>query len=349
MKELAASNNSSVVTQNLFAELKKKRFWHSFEYLNSYDCYVNSIFADRKVVDFEEGMDSSNSRKTAYAIRADCREDFEDKWNQFLTSKISSEAEAIVFSVFDCETQIGDLIANSHEKLVKLKAVFFGDSNGAIAISMQPQEDVTSILSAYQQLEILQVRMSNWLCYRTGEMMNDGLSFCQPLKHSKLKVLRIESGGLGRQVLVDLNQLDLPNLQYLELCLGDPRYGGNSSVDDLRQIVSCEKFPKLNYLGLRNCMYTDDIACELSKAAIPNGLIELDLSMGTLGDEGLLALLQSSNISNIRVLNVSRNFISEDFISKELPKIKIDCQLVISNQQCSQYTNINDRYCVISE
>jgi hypothetical protein len=96
--------------------------------------------------------------------------------------------------------------------------------------------------------------------------------------------------------------------------------------------VSCERFPKLKYLGLRNCTYTDKIAFELSKEAVPNGLIELDLSMGTLGDEGLLTLLQSSIISKIRVLNVSQNFISEDFISKELPKIKIDCQLVVSNQ-----------------
>jgi hypothetical protein len=350
MKNLTPSTNNHFTPHSLSLELKNKIFWHSCEYLNSSDYYyATKIFANREIVNFEAGMTSLNPKKTAYAIRADYWEDFEEVWNQFLISNISSEVKAIVFSVFDCETQISDLIANSHKRLVKLKYVFFGDSNGTISISMQPQEDVTSLLLAYQKLEVLHVRMSNWLCYRTGEMMNDGLNFCQPLKHSKLKVLRIESGGLGRQVLIDLNQLDLPNLQYLELCLGDPQYGGNSSIGDLISIISGEKFPKLKYLGLRNCMYTDEIAFELSKIAIPYNLIELDLSMGTLADEGLLALLQSSNIDRIGVLNVSQNFISERFISKELPKLKISCQLIIGDQRCSKYTNSSDRYCVVSE
>jgi hypothetical protein len=214
-------------------------------------------------------------------------------------------------------------------------------------ISHIDQSDLSPVLLAYPQLEILHVR-------------GRSLRFSNPLQHRTLKTLRIESGGLHREALSDLNRLDLPTLEYLELWLGSNEYGGNSSISDLMPIISEDKFPKLKYLGFKNCEYTDDIAFELSRSPIVEQLLELDLSMGSLSDQGLLALLNCPTINELDKLNISQNFISNEFISERLPQFDLKCELIINDQRHADYecdydncgNEINQRvlrYCVVAE
>ena len=96
-------------------------------------------------------------------------------------------------------------------------------------------------------------------------------------------------------------------------------------------------------------MYTDDIAFELVGSPLVNKLVELDLSMGTLGDDGLKALLDCPAINELDILNVSKNYISNNFIEAILPTFDLSCQVMIDNQQCDEPVDRSHRYCVVGE
>jgi len=77
--------------------------------------------------------------------------------------------------------------------------------------------------------------------------------------HEGLESLIVESGGLSHGFLRQLASARLPNLEHLELWLGDADYGFDGSADDLRPLLRAGRFPELRYLGLRNSDITDDV------------------------------------------------------------------------------------------
>lgn len=330
---------------------KTQKLWRNFEYFNDYPDRHAITFAGRQVIDFEPGVKIEDPIHSAYAVRAYEIEEFKLKWNFLLQSDRANEIEALVFSFIDFDdNDINPIVSNACHELNNLKAIFLGDiADCDVMISLIRIDDVSPILLAYDRLDFFQVRCGNYGFYRTGEIRHEGFSFCQPLKHDRLKVLRIESGGLSPRTLHDLNQLDLPNLEYLELWLGNKWYGGTSCINDLMPVISGDKFPKLKYLGFRNCDYTDDIAFELAQSPFLKHLYDLDLSMGTLGDEGLKALLTCPDINELCTLNVSKNYISKNFIEEILPQFKLNCEVIVDNQQCDEYVDRSNRYCVVAE
>jgi hypothetical protein len=321
---------------------RENKFWRSFPYLDGLPNCHATTFADREIVNFEAEMDIVNSQATAYALRASYSHQYNIKQQitELLTNPKVSEIEALVLGFVDYDSIA--LIANGFlidniEKFVNLKALFLGDiEDSEMMISSIQQDDVSHILMVYPKLEVLHVR-------------GTGVKFNEILQHQKLKVLRIESGGLNQSTITGINELELPALEYLELWLGRDEYGGDSSIDDLINIISGDKFPKLKYLGLRNCEYTDDIAFELAKSPILEQLIDLDLSMGTLGDDGLTALLNCPGINDLDILNVSQNWISKNFIENILPTLELKCQVIIDNQQCYEPVDRSERYCAVAE
>jgi hypothetical protein len=57
-------------------------------------------------------------------------------------------------------------------------------------------------------------------------------------------------------------------------------------------IFDGKAFPKVKHLGLGNSPFADDICKELAKSKIAAQLETLDLSRGTLGDQGAAALAE---------------------------------------------------------
>jgi hypothetical protein len=321
---------------------RENKFWWGFEHLDSLPNSHATTFAERQVVNFEAEMDIANPQQTAYALRTSYSQHYNSKQKiaELLVNPKISKIEALVLGFIDYDSN--NLIANGFlidnvEKLVNLKAVFLGDiEDSEMMISSIQQDDVSPILRVYPNLETLHIR-------------GTGVEFNEILHHEKLKVLRIESGGLNQSTIIGLNELELPALEYLELWLGRDEYGGDSSIDDLMPIISGKKFPKLRYLGLRNCEYADDIAFELAKSPILEQLVDLDLSMGTLGDDGLAALLNCPAINDLDILNVSQNWISKNFLENILPTVELKCQIIIDNQECYESVDRSERYCVVGE
>jgi hypothetical protein len=181
--------------------------------------------------------------------------------------------------------------------------------------------DISPILKAYPNLEVLQVR---------GSIDRYSSLNLEDLRHDCLKTLIVETADITDRNFAQICALTLPALEYLELWLGRQL----SSIDSLTPILLGESFPNLSYLGLRSSEETDRIASSLVQSPIIDRLAVLDLSMGTLTDEGAETLLNCPAIARLHTLNVSNNRLSE-YMIEELSELK--CRVIADAQENSEY------------
>ena len=375
----ALSNYRREIRQNAYRLLQQKedkkakeavsnyKFWSDFEYLNGCPFEHAKTFAHRKVEVYDPNIGIIDPANTAYFIKQATYGDFlkqspdgkgfknietfRDKFNKFTQDLSIGNLEAFIggygFWNLNSSYEPDSLIANLFDicaKIPNLKALFIGDiEDREMMISDIPQSDLSPILAVYPHLEFLHLRGGKRLQFSPGYLD----------KHNNLKVIRIESGGLPREAINGLCALDLPALEYLELWMGTPEYGGNSTIEDLMPIITGEAFPNLKYLGLRNAEYTDEIALEIVKSPLIERLIELDLSLGTLGIEGGEALSNCSAVNELDTLNVSYNWLVRN--CHYAPKLlTLDCELIAEGQKAynpdpdSSYYH-HHRYCRVRE
>ncbi|AFY92301.1 STM4015 family protein [Chamaesiphon minutus] len=250
----------------------------------------------------------------------------------------ASRVPGLIIGMWDCEESsqnVVDFLVNASQKLPSLSALFLGDITGdENEISWIEQSDLSPLLTAYPQLEHLQIRG------------NDGLVLGE-LKHDRLKTLIVETGGLSVERVREVCQAQLPQLEHLELWLGDDNYGGDTTVEDLAPILSGKLFPNLKYLGLRDSCIADSIATAVAKAPVLQQIKVLDLSLGNLGDVGAAALLASPLIKHLAKLDLNHHYIPEEFRSK-FEELGIDVDLS-DEQEVDEDDDEEYRYIAVSE
>ncbi|NES21605.1 MAG: HEAT repeat domain-containing protein, partial [Symploca sp. SIO3E6] len=200
--------------------------------------YVTT-FANRQVKDFDPQTGISNPAATAYALRVDYdeEENITHKLNRLLQDTQVAEIEALVFGMWNSNVATdGDsrilvnALVEAKEQLSSLKALFIGDIvYEESEISWIEQSNISPVLEAYPQLEVLQVRGGS------------GLQFT-PVRHYQLKKLIIQTGGLSSKTISQIWALHLPALEHLELWLGSDNYGGDSGVYTLRPLLDIQLF-----------------------------------------------------------------------------------------------------------
>jgi hypothetical protein len=294
--------------------------WNLTERLGALGNYGHATrFANRNVqtlVASELNSEIAFSPEIAYALHYDYGEDqtVNDQLAQLLTLPNIDRIEALVIGLWDdneavCtgtsnEELVSILVAGS-DRLPNLKALFIGDiPMEECEISWLEQSDLSAVLQAYPQLEILQAR---------GGI---GLRFAQTATHSNLKSLILETGGLSRETLYQIYDWDFPALEHLEFWFGSDNYGGDCWEQDLATILDDLKFPNLTYLGLRNAKFADEMMDRLLRSPVLAGLQVLDISMGTLGDEGAVKLLECEAIKDLETLNVADSYLSGAMIDQ---------------------------------
>jgi hypothetical protein len=324
---------------------RANKFWQNFEYLDGLPHLYAATFADRQVVNFEPGMEIINPKETAYALREGGRWwditgssdiSIKDKWDALLQNPRVSEVEALVFGNGILSFDYVKQIVNNYHLMCQLKGLFFGDieDRERMISDLSFGDDISPVLSVCPELEILYIR--------SGGRGNQ-LSFSE-WRHEKLKALRIESSGLNRSAITSLCELELPALEYLELWTGSDEYGSDSTIEDVMPIISGDKFLNLRYLGIKNCEYTNEVAFVLANSPLLEQLIELDLSMGTLTNDGLFGLLQSPSINELDKLNICDNFIRTN--GEIIGQFNIKPNLInYGNTRASS----RERYCSIRE
>ncbi|EAZ88368.1 hypothetical protein [Crocosphaera chwakensis] len=304
------------------------KFWSDFEYLNRRPYEHAKTFASRKVEDFYPETGIIDPINIAYALRIELYQEddpeFQAKFSSLINMEKVSQLEALVIGCWGYEynNSVMNILINANLQLSSIKALFIGDiEDKENMISSIKLGDINPILRAYPNLELLHIRGGRGLRFSSDSLK----------KHDKLKAIRIESGGLPREAINNLCALNLPALEYLELLIGTDYYGGNSTIEDLMPIIKGEAFPNLKYLGLRNAEYTDEIVFELVKSPFLEDLIELDLSLGTLGIEGAEALLNCSAINELDTLNISKNWL-RGFPETINQLLQLDCEVIIGAQ-----------------
>ncbi len=270
-------------------------------------------FAGLPVRDFVPGEGLTDPAGTAYRLsvdhaNADGESMFEHFWGLSPDDPACGQIVALVIGDWhqiDNETGAADVIAAlaaARDRLPALRALFIGDiTSDEFEISWIRQADVTPILTAYPALENLRIR--------GGEGLALG-----PVRHDGLRALVIESGGLPASVVRSVCAAEFPNLEHLELWLGSEDYGGDATPQDLAPILSGAVFPRLKYLGLRDCEWADALAAALADAPVLRRIETLDLSLGTLGDEGAVALLSGGNLSGLKRLDIHHHYVSDEVL-----------------------------------
>jgi hypothetical protein len=270
----------------------------------------------------EKGI--SDYAKAVYrlALDWDADADFPTLFSRFLSNPASAQTPAVIIGQFhgDDPSQGSDevvqLLVSAQPKLPHLRGIFIGDIvSEENEISWIIQTDVSPLLIAYPKLEHLRLR-------GTAELSLGGR-----LVHQALKSLTIETGGLPPRLLEEVLASQLPALESLELWLGTPSYGGDVTVKNLQPLLSGNLFPALKHLGLRDSEIVDEIVSALESAPILSRLNSLDLSLGTLSDEGGQALLANARLKSLKQLDLHRHYLSKEMMNalrREFPNVNVD-------------------------
>jgi len=302
-------------------------------------------FHGRDVVDFESGEALPDPARTATRLTITYDgpyNEFSDLWAEFMNSPGVEQTEALVIGNWAeldggpvPSEQAVTLIVSSAERLPKLRALFFGDiTSEENEISWIEQSDVSAFWGAFPNLEEFGIRGGNQL--QLGA-----------IRHAKLKTLKVESGGLPRAVVHEIGAAELPELEHLEIWLGSDSYGGDSRPQDLAGMLDGKRFPKLVTLALRDCEWADDLAATVATAPILNRIKRLDISLGTLGDAGVDALVASPAVRRLQHLNIAHHYVSDAGVAK-LTALEIDVNAA-DRKEVDRYGDEEHRYVAVSE
>ncbi|OYD86609.1 hypothetical protein CDG77_34125 [Nostoc sp. 'Peltigera membranacea cyanobiont' 213] len=274
------------------------------------------LLTEWKFENFDPSIGITNVMDTAYVLGYVEYSPFDfSQFEALLCDSQADKIQALVCQIWADNyrnTRAGNIIktiSSAYKELTSLKTLFIGDGyDEPYKVSYVSLGDVSPVLTAYPNLEVLQVRC------------DDSLKF-SPLKHHSLKTLIVETGhGLSYQTIDQICVLELSNLEYLELWLGrddDFHYEGiNSGISRLIPLLKNMLFPKLEYLGLKSCEYADELTEILVESPLMDNLKILDLSMGKLTDKGAQILFNCSKINHLHILNVSMNRLSTSMIEQ---------------------------------
>ncbi|MBG0817624.1 STM4015 family protein [Planomonospora sp. ID82291] len=231
----------------------------------------------------------------------DHEESFEDYFARFLADADTTVVRELVFKMWGdpaaSSEQAVRLLTEAADRFPALRAIVLGDiPPDECEISWIHQSDLTPLLEAFPELEVLEVRGGNGLRLR-------------PVRHERLKVLRFESGGLPAGVVRAVGACEFPALEHLELWLGVSDYGGDATVADLEGVLSGDRLPALRHLGLQDSEIQDEVAAAVASAPVVARLESLALSMGTLSDAGAEALLAGQPLGHLKTLDLRHHYV----------------------------------------
>ncbi|HJU41133.1 MAG TPA: hypothetical protein VJ724_16300, partial [Tahibacter sp.] len=172
-------------------------------------------FFGKPVRDFSHG-DRADDPRAVYRLtqQYDDDESQEEILAEFLGQVKPATLDALVIGAWSNtpeESPAGYLEAliERRAELSALRALFVGDMTYEdCEISWIIQTNYAPLLAAFPKLETLRIRGAEQLVV-------------PPFTHASLKELAIETGGLPDAVVAGIAQSTLPQLEHLELWLGD--------------------------------------------------------------------------------------------------------------------------------
>lgn len=275
-------------------------------------------------------------------------EDFEDgdkdaktMIDEILADPELSELEELVIGCWGESWDNGaqpivDGIVEHSDKFSQIKSLFIGDMDyEECEVSWIEQADYGKLWAALPNLEKLTIKGS------TNLSLGD-------IQHENLKSLEIICGGLPKEVLAGIAEAKLPALESLKLYIGVEDYGFDGNIEDIANMLMNSDFPNLKTLGIKDSEIQDDVAKVVTKSKYMSQIEVLDLSLGTLTDEGGQVLLDTlPDYENIKEVNLEYHYMSEDMMAK-LKALSADVD-VSEKQEDDEYDGEIYRYPMLTE
>ncbi len=230
-------------------------------------------------------------------------------------------------------TEVIDYLVTNKAKFPNLKQLFLGDMESEeCEVSWIMQDNLSPLLESFA-LEELIVKGAN------------GLRFKNAISES-LKKLTIISGGISKITLKDIAEAHFPNLEYLELWLGVEDYGFDAEISELEVFMQAKNYPKLKYLGLKNSELQDQITEKLFEFDLVQQLEVLDLSLGTLSDQGGQVLLEQLELlRQLKKLDLTHHFLSDQLVEELETAFKnTGVELLIDPNGADSYQDEDEEY-----
>ncbi|MCP3142631.1 WGR domain-containing protein [Pyxidicoccus xibeiensis] len=208
---------------------------------------------------------------------------------------------------FDDENNYGDVVGALTEALTDLggsktlQNLFIGDFEypDDTEISWSHLTDVSALLKQLPGLLSLRLR---------GASLELG-SIVLP----ELREFTVETGGLALSAVKSIASANWPKLERLEVWFGSDNYGGEGGVEDIQPILDAKGLPHLKHLGICNSEFTDELAKVLPRSKLLPQLEALDLSKGTLSDEGARILAENASaFAHLKSLDVTENTLTDE-------------------------------------
>lgn len=209
-----------------------------------------------------------------------------------------------------------DAIADNADRFSHITSLFVGDMDyEECEISWIIQGDYSRIWEAMPQLKEITVKGSTDL--KLGK-----------IKHSNLESLTIICGGLGSDVIKEIEEAELPELKKLLVYIGSENYGFDGDADTVRSLLANSDFPELEYLGIADSEIQDELTAVVLDCKYIDSITTLDLSCGTITDKGGELLLKKlPELKNLKKLDLSYNYLSDEMKEKltaAAPAVEMD-------------------------
>jgi hypothetical protein len=262
------------------------------------------------------GIGIVDPENIAYIVRltiSDEEDDYDiDRFNALIEDPRISELQALIFQIsisgelegkdWACAVAV-KAICQAKSLLPNIKVIFIGDVGGEYyqyRLSKLHIVDIKPILQAFPNLEFLQIYGN----------FDDSILTCKGIRHEKLKSLVIETASMNTKSLTQICGMNLPNLEYFQVWLGTQAWNQDIILDPILKM----NVPQLKYLGI--CCYEeiDKSISTLLDSPILTNLVILDLEAGTMTDDGAAQIADSPKLQHLKLLNVSRNYLSQSGI-----------------------------------
>ncbi len=164
------------------------------------------------------------------------------------------------------------------------------------------------------------------------------------IAHATIERVVIKTGGLTPENATALATAMVPNLRHLDLWYGDPNYGGDDTTDSVRTLLARTDLPKLEHLGLKNALFTNELPALLARSHLAGQLRELDLGEGTMSPAGAAILVElRDRFPELETLDVSNNYLDD----AALAALRAAYPEVVSTEQRAD--GYEDRYVALGE
>jgi hypothetical protein len=202
-----------------------------------------------------------------------------------------------------------------------------------------PIIDLRPLLALFPNLEYLNVDEN--LC-RLFAQANSQERYLQIDSSTTNKLRTLIIKGISVEVTISkIHPVKMPELEHFEFWFNDADDKDiTPTVTAIGSILSKNSAPNLKYLSLRTCAGADRLIKALLKISFIEQINILDFQMGGITAIGVRHILDCLNLGNLKLLNVSNNFISESCL-EQLQKLPFKVEAA------NQYDYVEQRDLVI--